>query len=170
MRLGMWREALALLARAYPQPPPEQAEPGVPLPQQHPLVAYYRAFCRQKLGEPAAADYDVAAKLPTAYVFPHGAQTLEVLESRGAREAARCHGAFPAGDRCAWPPALSMAPSTSGAPRRRLTRRSRCLQANLGRVLLRLKRDVPAAAEAFRAGLARGPVQHGNLRRAGLRA
>src|ERR1035438_1940077 len=31
------------------------------------------------------------------------------------------------------------------------------LQANLGRVLLRMKRDVPGAAEAFRAGLAADP-------------
>jgi tetratricopeptide (TPR) repeat protein len=81
MRLGLWREAWTVLARQYPQTPPEQSEPGVPLPQQHPLVAYYRAFCRQKLGEPAAADYDLAAKLPAAYVFPSGAQTLEAIET-----------------------------------------------------------------------------------------
>jgi len=88
MRLGLWRDALAVLSRSYPAPRAEEIEPGLPLPQNHPMVAYYRAFCRKKLGEPAAADYEIARKLPTAYVFPNGAQTLAVLED-AARERPR---------------------------------------------------------------------------------
>ncbi len=156
MRLGLWREALTVLARSYPQPPPEQSEPGVPLPQKHPLVAYYRAFCRQKLAEPTAPDYDLAATLPTAYVFPHGAQTLEVVES-AVRERPRdatahfllgsLHMASGLVDGAIgeWQAAAKLNPAIP------------VLHANLGRVLLRIKRDVPAAADAFRAGLVADP-------------
>ncbi|MGA2270905.1 MAG: DUF5107 domain-containing protein [Bryobacteraceae bacterium] len=156
MRLGLWREAWTVLAREYPQAPPEQSEPGVPLPQQHPLVAYYRAFCRQKLGEPAAADYDLAAKLPAAYVFPHGAQTLEVIEAAVRERPRDATAHFLLGSlRMAsglidtaideWRTAQKLNPSIP------------VLHANLGRVLLRIKRDIPAAAEAFRAGLVADP-------------
>ncbi|MCX6629354.1 MAG: DUF5107 domain-containing protein [Candidatus Solibacter sp.] len=156
MRLGLWRDAITVLARPYPQPPPEQTEPGVPLPQQHPLVAYYRAFCRQKLGEPAAADYDLAAKLPTAFVFPHGAQTLEVVETAVRERPRDATAHFLLGS-------LHMAAGLiDGAigewrAAQQLNPTIPVLQANLGRVLLRLKRDVPAAAEAFRAGLVADP-------------
>src|SRR3954451_21292456 len=61
--------------------PEGRREPGVPPPATHPLIAYYRAYCREKLGESPAADYAAASKLPTRYVFPNGAQTLAVLEA-----------------------------------------------------------------------------------------
>ena len=44
-------------------------------------MAYYRAFCHEKLRESPAADYDSARRLPTEYVFPSGDQSLEVLEA-----------------------------------------------------------------------------------------
>jgi tetratricopeptide (TPR) repeat protein len=157
MRLGLWREALAGLARAYPAAPPEQREPGVPPPGQHPVVAYYRGFCRQKLGESGAADYDLAAKLPTAYAFPHGAQTQEVLESVVRARPGDATAHFLLGT-------LRMASGRTDAAieewrtAQKLNPSIPVLQANLGRVLLRMKRDVPAAAEAFRAGLASDPA------------
>ena len=156
MRLGLWREALTVLARVYPKVPPEQSEPGVPLPQRHPLVAYYRAFCHQKLGEPTAADYDLAATLPTAYVFPHGAQTLEAMETAVRERPRDATAHFLLGS-------LRMASGLiDGAigewrTAQKLNPAIGVLDANLGRVLLRIKRDVPAAAEAFRAGLVADP-------------
>lgn len=156
MRLGLWREALALLAREYPQVPPEQSEPGIPLPQQHPVVAYYRAFCRQRLGEPAAADYDLAAKLPAAFVFPNGAQTLEVIEAAMRERPRDATAHFLLGE-------LRMASGLVDAAidewrtAQKLNPSIPVLQANLGRALLQIKRDVPAAAEAFRAGLTADP-------------
>jgi tetratricopeptide (TPR) repeat protein len=128
----------------------------VPLPQRHPLVAYYRAFCHQKLGEPTAADYDLAATLPTAYVFPHGAQTLEALETAVRERPRDATAHFLLGS-------LRMASGLiDGAigewrTAQKLNPAIPVLQANLGRVLLRIKRDVPAAAEAFRAGLVADP-------------
>ena len=156
MRLGLWREAWTVLARQYPPAPPEQSEPGVPLPQQHPLVAYYRAFCRQKLGEPAAADYDLAAKLPAAYVFPHGAQTLEVIET-AVRERPRDATAHFLLGSLRMASGLIDAAIDEWRTAQKLDPAIPVLHANLGRVLLRIKHDIPAAAEAFRAGLAADP-------------
>ena len=157
MRLGQWREALAVLTREYPPAPVEQTEPGVPLPQRHPLVAYYRAFCRKKLGDSFAADYDLAAKLPTAYVFPNGAQTLDVLEGAVRERPGDATAHFLLGD-------LRMASGLVDAAlqewrtAQKLNPALPVLQANLGRTLLEIKHDIPAAAEAFRAGLGADPA------------
>jgi len=156
MRLGLWREARTVLSREYPAKPPEQTEPGVPLPQNDPLVAYYRAFCAQKLGEPIAPDYDLAAKLPTAYVFPNGAQTLAVLEAAVHERPGDATAHFLLGT-------LRMASGLSGdaveewRTARKLNPAIPVLAADLGRVLLHIRHDIPGAAEAFQAGLANDP-------------
>ena len=145
-----------MLARPYPPTPPEQSEPGVPSPRQHPLVAYYRAFCLRKLGEPAAADYDLAAKLPTAFVFPHGAQTLEVVET-ALRERPRDATAHFLLGSLRMASGLIDAALDEWRTAQKFNPAIPVLHANLGRALLRIKRDVPAAAEAFRAGLVTDP-------------
>ncbi|MBZ5624452.1 MAG: DUF5107 domain-containing protein [Acidobacteriia bacterium] len=153
MRLGLWRDALNVLSRDYPDVPAEQKEPGAPLPRNHPVVAYYRAFCREKLGESAAADYAAASRVPAAYVFPSGAQALEVLEATVRAQPADAKAHFLLGSlRLAsglvdeaiaeWKTARQ---SNAGIP---------VLDASLGKVLLRIKHDPQAASEAFRAGLA----------------
>ena len=81
MRLGQYKQALGVLSRDYPAVPADRSEPGSVLPQKHPLVAYYRGYCREKLGQSGAADYAAASKLSTAYVFPNSAETLAVLHS-----------------------------------------------------------------------------------------
>jgi tetratricopeptide (TPR) repeat protein len=156
MRLGLWSKALTVLSHEYPQPPAEQSEPGVPLPQKDPVVAYYRAFCRRKLGEPAGKDYDIAAKLPTAYVFPYGAQTLEVMEAAVGERPDDATAHFLLGS-------LRMASGLEDAAigewrtAKKLNPEIPVLDADLGLTLLRIKRDVPGAAEAFQAGLAPDP-------------
>ena len=156
MRLGVWREALAQLSREYPSPPAEQREPGVPLPQDDPLVAYYRAYCREKLGENASADYDRAYRLSTAYVFPGGAQTLAVLESAVRHRPADAAAHYLLGD-------LRLASGLVDKAvdewqiARRLDAKIPVLDASLGRVLLRIRHEPQAALEVFRAGLAADP-------------
>ena len=81
MRLGLYAAAVEVLSRNYPPAVSDQSEPGLLPPGRHPLVAYYRAYCRQRLGQPAAADYSAAAQLPTDYVFPSGREDLEVLRA-----------------------------------------------------------------------------------------
>ena len=87
MRLGQYKQALDVLSRDYPAVPADRSEPGSALPQKHPLVAYYRGYCREKLGQSSAADYTAASKLSTAYVFPNSAETLAVLHSAIAANA-----------------------------------------------------------------------------------
>ena len=48
MALGLWDDAHALLARRYPSAG-VVAEPGTALPQDYPLVAYYRGYCAEKV-------------------------------------------------------------------------------------------------------------------------
>ena len=81
MKLGDYRDALLILSRDYPDVPAGQAEPGTVLPQQHPLVVYYRGYCREKLGQPSAPDYRKAAELSVRYVFPNRAESEPVLRS-----------------------------------------------------------------------------------------
>jgi tetratricopeptide (TPR) repeat protein len=79
MGLGLWADAVELLQRRYPAAEGLAAEPGMPLPQDHPLVAYYRGYCSEKAGGAPAADFAAAAALSTRYVFPSRAGTFPVL-------------------------------------------------------------------------------------------
>ena len=80
MSLGMYGDAVELLARQFPGEG-VVGEPGAVLPQEYPLIAYYRGFCRQKLGESGRLDFELASRQSTRYVFPNRAETLEVLGS-----------------------------------------------------------------------------------------
>jgi len=79
MQLAAWDDAVSLLAREYPDGPAVHRELGMPAPQRHPEVAYYRAYCKERLGAPAQSDLAAASSLPTAYVFPQRAESLPVL-------------------------------------------------------------------------------------------
>ena len=79
MRLGMYQKGLTVLSRDYPSPVSDQSEPGSPSPQKHPMIAYFRGYCREKLGQSAEADYNAAAKLSTAYIFPSTAEEFTVF-------------------------------------------------------------------------------------------
>ncbi|HUD62949.1 MAG TPA: DUF5107 domain-containing protein [Candidatus Sulfotelmatobacter sp.] len=79
MRLGLYAQALDVLSRNYPSAVADESEPGVVSPDKHPMVAYFRGYCRQKLGQSGSGDFRMAAKLPTNYVFPSRAEDIEVL-------------------------------------------------------------------------------------------
>jgi len=81
MRLGMYSQAVDVLSRDYPAPTDDESEPGQLAPNKHPLVAYYRGYCREKLGKSGAADFTAGAKLPTAYVFPGRGEDVVVLSA-----------------------------------------------------------------------------------------
>jgi len=151
MRLGIYQPALDVLLRTYPDAVPDETEPGSLPPRLHPLVAYFRAYCMEKLGQPASAAYQGASKLSTAYVFPSSAQELEVLQaalrenpqdgpalyllgtlyfSRGLTEEALAE----------WNAALKFSP---GLP---------VLHASLGRVLLQAKHDPGRRSRSFATG------------------
>ena len=79
MRLGFYAQALEVLSRNYPPPVADESEPGVLSPDQHPMVAYFRGYCRLKLGQSASGDFSTAAKLPANYVFPSRGEDIGVL-------------------------------------------------------------------------------------------
>ena len=79
MHLGTYAQALDVLSRTYPAAIADESEPGLPPPDKHPMVAYYRGYCRQKLGQSGSGDFSTAAKLSTVYVFPSRPEDIEVL-------------------------------------------------------------------------------------------
>lgn len=153
MRLGLYRGALTVLARNYPASPPDRSEPGSVLPQDHPLVLYYRGYCKARLHMPANDDYAAASKLSTAYVFPNGPETVRVL--RAALQVNASDGAahyllgtffFSRG--------LTGSALREWDQARRLAPMTPVLHANIGEALLRVRRDYSNALSAFRDGLA----------------
>jgi tetratricopeptide (TPR) repeat protein len=81
LSLGLYKDALAALDRAWPAVPANETEPGAVLPQNYALVAYYRGYCRQKAGADGSADFKLAAGLPLERVFPSRASSFPVLEA-----------------------------------------------------------------------------------------
>ena len=78
MSLGLWDDARALLARPYPAAG-AVAEPGTVLPQEYPLVAYYRGYCEERLGRSGREDFALASRQSTRYVFPNRRESILVL-------------------------------------------------------------------------------------------
>jgi len=78
MALGLWEDAHSLLARRYPSTG-RVAEPGTALPQEYPLVAYYRGYCAERAGRSGGEDFAVASRQSTRYVFPNRPESLAVL-------------------------------------------------------------------------------------------
>ena len=81
MFVGAWEDALSVLDREYPTGDGVFSEPGTAAPQDHPEVAYYRGYCREKLGGTGAGDFTAASRMSTRYVFPQRAETLPVLRA-----------------------------------------------------------------------------------------
>jgi len=78
MAIGLWQDARALLARSYPAQG-RVSEPGAVLPQDDPLVAYYRGYCEERLGRSGRESFALASRQSTRYVFPNRRETLPVL-------------------------------------------------------------------------------------------
>jgi Flp pilus assembly protein TadD len=70
MQLGLYKKAIALLDAQYLPVPADQSEPGSVLPQQHPLVLYYSAYCKSKLGADDLQNWNKASARSAALVFP----------------------------------------------------------------------------------------------------
>jgi tetratricopeptide (TPR) repeat protein len=85
IRFGRWSDALAVLSASYPTEG-VSAEPGMPRPERYPLLAYYRGWVRERLGESGAADLAAAAQLPLTYVFPNRPEEPAVLGAALARD------------------------------------------------------------------------------------
>ena len=157
MRLGFYQKAVQVLSRKYPPAVPDQSEPGALAPSEHPMVAYFLAYCGEKLGQSASDDYTRASKLSTAFVFPNTAEEYTVLRAalRANPSDATAHyllGTFYFA-RGMTDPALSewaeARKSGSGIP---------VLSASTGLAFLHVKNDSAQALAAFRDGLRSDPT------------
>jgi tetratricopeptide (TPR) repeat protein len=155
-RLGLYADSLEILNRSYPRVAPEDGEPGAPLPSADPLLAYYRGFCREKLGQSGADDYAAASRMPLLYIFPSEPDEITVLHRALAVNASDASAHFllgtlffskgmvdPALDE--WKLAESLNPKIPS------------LQASIGRVLLEVKKQPAEAAVEFQQGLQMEP-------------
>lgn len=155
-RLGLYRRAVEVLSREYPAVTPDEHEPGAVLPQSNPLVVYFSGYCREKLGQSGASDFDRAARLSTLYVFPDRVEDFRALQAaiaandndasahnllgtwffaRGKTEAALSE----------WEAARKRSPSIPA------------LAANIGSALLHIKHDPAGALLAFNQGIEGDP-------------
>jgi tetratricopeptide (TPR) repeat protein len=80
-QMGAYDDALKLLEHHYTAQPANQRAPGAVLPQDYPLVAYYRGYFKSKMGQDPKADFAIAAKLSTLYVFPHRQAEYQILRT-----------------------------------------------------------------------------------------
>ena len=156
MRLGLYQPALDVLSRTYPSAHPDQAEPGVPLPDKNPLIAYFRGFCRDKLKQPPLTDYEVASKQSTAYVFPSTAEGLTVLKAavRVRPEDATAHYLL---GTLYFSRGLTDSALQEWSQARKLNPGIPVLDASMGLALLHEKHDAADALSAFREGLNSDP-------------
>lgn len=156
---GLYRDALDLLSRDYPAVHPDEAEPGTPRPQDDPLVAYYRGYCRLQLHEPADNDFERASRLSTRYVFPQRPETMAVLGAALEKNPKDATAHFLMGS-LYMSGGITDKAITEWETARSLNPRIPVLHRNLGRTLLVLKKDDRRAVEVFREGL---PVDPANV-------
>lgn len=152
IRLGLYRPALDVLSRRYPEPRPDESEPGTTAPSRNPMLAYYRAYCRMKLGESSVEEDYVAASLPTNYVFPSSAEDLMVLRAAVQANASDANAHYLLGT-LYFSRALSDQALTEWESARKLNPKIPVLDASLGLELLHVKNDPAAALEVFREGI-----------------
>jgi tetratricopeptide (TPR) repeat protein len=79
MHLGFYTDAADLLGRQLPNTG-IHSEPGMPLPEEYPLITYYRGYCREKSGSSGHADFEQASRQPACYVFPNRPESMLVLQ------------------------------------------------------------------------------------------
>ncbi|MFL6437953.1 MAG: DUF5107 domain-containing protein [Terriglobales bacterium] len=156
MRLGLYRKALAVLTRNYPKRDPHQTEPGSLALQNHPMVAYFRGYCREKLGGSPSADYEAASRLSTAYVFPNTADEFTVLRTALKSNPSDGTAHYLLGtfyfSRGLTDPALS-----EWAEAHKFSPNLPVLSASTGLAYLQIKNDPERALQAFREGMRSDP-------------
>jgi tetratricopeptide (TPR) repeat protein len=156
-RLGLYQRALEVLSRKYDAVASDQSEPGAVLPQDNPLVVYFRGYCHEKLGIPGASEDLEASRLSTLYVFPNTAEDFSSLtaalrnnESDGTAHFLLGEWYFSRGES---EPAVK-----EWEHARTLNRSLPVLDASLGLALLYVKGNVAGALEIFEEGIKNDPL------------
>jgi tetratricopeptide (TPR) repeat protein len=157
MRLGLYQRALTVLSRDYPSPPPDQTELGSLSPGQHPMIAYFRGYCRERLGQSAVSDYKIASELSTSYVFPSSAEELTVLSNVVHTNPQDATAQFLLGT-LHFSRGLTDLALEEWLLSHKLNPQIPVLDASLGLALLHEKHDAEHALTAFRDGLRSDPA------------
>jgi tetratricopeptide (TPR) repeat protein len=152
MRLGLYPRALTVLSRDYPSPRPDQSELGSLSPAKHPMVAYFRGYCRERLGQAGASDYEAASKLPASYVFPSTAEELTVLNAVVRKNPGDATARYLLGT-LYFSRGLTEAALDQWVEARKSKPAIPVLDASLGLALLHEKHDAERALTAFQDGL-----------------
>ena len=162
MELGLYAKALAVLGRTYPAVPADQSEPGSVLPQQHPMVRYYAAYCDAKLGHTAGLEWQAAKQLSSRYVFPSSTMDRVVLEAAVAanRDDATAHYLL---GTLLFSRGLYDGGMEQWAEAKRLAPHMPILDADMGKASLQLNRRCAACVGRFRIGLRERPGKRGHL-------
>jgi tetratricopeptide (TPR) repeat protein len=157
IRLGMYADALDLLSRDYPKAASDESEPAAVPPSNDPLLAYYRGYCRQKLGQPGEPDFDVASGKTLSYVFPNQPESIPVLQAALVANPSDASAHFLLGmlwfSRGLVDPALEEWQRAES-----LNPKIPTLDASLGRALLDVKNKPDEAATVFQHGLQSDPA------------
>ncbi len=156
MRLGLYQKALNVLSRKYPPPVSDQSEPGAAAPQDHPMVAYFRGYCREKLGQSGSEDYRMAAKLSTAYIFPSTAEELAVLRAVLQTHPSDATAHYLLGT-LYFSRGLTDSALEEWSEARKTGPEPAVLSASMGLALLQIKNDPERALSSFRDGLHSDP-------------
>jgi len=149
--LGDWDDALKIVSRQYSGVPETEKEPGTLLPQDNPLVVYYRGYCRLKLGQDPKPDFKTASALSTLYVFPHREIYFRIFQAALLQNVADPVAHALLGDLyfdslqtdqaiAEWRKALALKPDLP------------TLHRNLGRALLEIRKEPAAAAPVLTEG------------------
>lgn len=156
MDARLYDDAMEVLAYKYPEADPLESEPGSVLPQDHPLVSYYRGYCRQQSGADGRPDFALGAQQSTLYVFPHRPQSFRVLEAalKANPSDAVAHFLFGSLQMSSGAPTVAL---NEWQQAYKLNARLPTLHALLGRMLLDVKKDPAAALKVLREGMAIDP-------------
>ncbi len=156
MRLGLYRNAFEVLNRTYSQVKADESEPGSVLPQKHPLVLYYAAYCKQKLGVDAQANWQAGAELSPSLVFPSSETDRAVLEAALAanEKDATAHYLF---GTLLFSKGQIDAGIAHWAQAKQLSPELHVVDADLGDAFLKLKGDPQRALASYRQGLQTDP-------------
>jgi len=156
MQLGLYRKAIEVLDRTYPAVGTDQREPGSVLPQKHPLVLYYSAYCKQKLGQDAPRNWVAASELSPSLVFPSSETDRVVLEAALAASGSDPTAHFLLGTQF-FSKGLTDAGMAHWSEAKRLAPHLRGVDVDLGDALLKLKGDPQRALASFREGMRNDP-------------
>ena len=157
MDAGLYPDALRLIEHNYAPADPLETEPGALLPHDHPLVSYYRGFCRLKSRADPSEDFGLASQQSTRFVFPHRPQTFPVLQAALQANPSDATAHFLLGSMHMYTGSVDPA-FEEWQQAYQLDGKFPALHALLGRVLLEVKNDRPAALKILKEGLATQPA------------